>query len=93
MKILLAAVNAKYIHSNYAVYCLRSYAETYIEGDMPEIEIAEYTVNQQTDDILRDIYERKPDILCFSCYIWNLGAEERLADEICKIRKDMPVWM
>ena len=41
MKILLAAVNAKYIHSNYAVYCLRSYAETYIEGDMPEIEIAE----------------------------------------------------
>lgn len=93
MKILLAAVNAKYIHSNYAVYCLKAYAEKYLEADRPEIEIAEYTVNQQTDDIMRDIYERKPDVLCFSCYIWNLEIEEQLADTICKVRGDMPVWM
>lgn len=93
MKILLVAVNAKYIHSNYAVYCLRAYAEKYTETDRWEIEIAEYTVNQQTDAIMRDIYERGPDLLCFSCYIWNLGVVERLADEICKVRKDMPVWL
>ncbi len=93
MKILLAAVNSKYIHSNYAVYCLKAYAEKYAGTDVPEIEIAEYTVNQQTDDIMRDIYEREPDILCFSCYIWNLGVTEQLADGICKVREDMPVWL
>ena len=66
MKILLAAVNAKYIHSNLAVYSLKAYAED------PAVEIGEYTINQQKDDILMDIYKRQPDILCFSCYIWNL---------------------
>ena len=58
MKILLAAVNAKYIHSNLAVYSLKAYAED------PAVEIGEYTINQQKDDILMDIYKRKPDILC-----------------------------
>ena len=66
MKILLAAVNAKYIHSNLAVYSLKAYAED------PAVEIGEYTINQQKDDILMDIYKRQPDILCLSCYIWNM---------------------
>ena len=57
MKILLAAVNAKYIHSNLAVYSLKAYAED------PAVEIGEYTINQQKDDILMDIYKRQPDIL------------------------------
>ena len=71
MKVLLGAVNAKYIHSNLAVYCLKAYAEKY--GDTSdEISIGEYTINQQLDEILRDIYKRKPDMLCLSCYIWNL---------------------
>ena len=69
MKILLAAVNAKYIHSNLAVYSLKAYA-----GD-PAVEIGEYTINQQKDDILMDIYKRQPDILCLSCYIWLGGPE------------------
>ena len=59
MKILLAAVNAKYIHSNLAVYSLKAYA-----GGDPAVEIGEYTINQQKDDILMDIYKRQPDILC-----------------------------
>ena len=60
MKILLVAINAKYIHSNLAVYCLKAYAEKY--GDTSdEISIGEYTINQQLDEILRDIYKRKPD--------------------------------
>ena len=87
MKILLAAVNAKYIHSNLAVYSLKAYAKD------PAVEIGEYTINQQKDDILMDIYKKKPDILCFSCYIWNLDYVEELVLEIGKLRPDMPIWL
>lgn len=87
MKILLAAVNAKYIHSNLAVYSLKAYA-----GD-PAVEIGEYTINQQKDDILMDIYKRRPDILCLSCYIWNLDYIEEIVTEIGKLRPDMPIWL
>lgn len=87
MKILLAAVNAKYIHSNLAVYSLKAYAED------PAVEIGEYTINQQKDDILMDIYKRKPDILCLSCYIWNLDYIEEIVLEIGKLRPDMPIWL
>ncbi len=99
MKILLAAVNAKYIHSNLAVYCLRAYAQKYLSGQKEsglrdaEIETAEYTINQQIDDILADIYKRKPDVLCFSCYIWNMEYAKALVRELGKIRPDMPIWL
>ena len=84
MKVLLGAVNAKYIHSNLAVYCLKAYAEKY--GDTSdEISIGEYTINQQLDEILRDIYKRKPDMLCLSCYIWNLTYVEEICREIKKV--------
>ncbi|MEZ3485362.1 MAG: DUF4080 domain-containing protein [Lachnospiraceae bacterium] len=101
MKILLTAVNAKYIHSNLAIYSLRAYAEAYMEKCVKagqgmqniEIELAEYTINQQIDEILMDIYKRKPDILCFSCYIWNIEYVESLVKEIGKLREDLPVWL
>ena len=64
MKILLAAINAKYIHSNLGVYSLKAYAGQ--QGGR-EIEIGEYTINHQMDTILQDIYRRKPDIVGFSC--------------------------
>ena len=89
MKIVLTAINAKYIHSNLAVYSLRAYATPYKD----EIEIAEYTINQQLDDILIDIYKRKPDILCFSCYIWNLTYVEELIREVKKIFPNLPIWL
>lgn len=89
MKIMLAAINAKYIHSNLAVYSLRAFAERYQE----EIRIAEYTINQQTDEILRDLYREKPDLLCFSCYIWNLEYVEELVREIKKILPDTILWL
>ena len=99
MKILLAAVNAKYIHSNLAIYSLKAYAEAKSmdwRGNKPEqggIELAEYTINQQRDDILMDIYRRRPDVACFSCYIWNLDYVEELVEELGKIRPDMPIWL
>lgn len=89
MKIVLTAINAKYIHSNLAVYSLRAYAKPYKD----EIEIAEYTINQQLDDILIDIYKRKPDVLCFSCYIWNLTYVEELIREVKKIFQNLPIWL
>ena len=81
MNIVLAAINAKYIHPNLAVYSLRAYAQQYKD----EIQIAEYTINQQIDDILMDLYKKKPDVLCFSCYIWNLSYVEELIREFGKI--------
>ena len=89
MNIILTAMNAKYIHSNLAVYSLRAYAKAYKE----EISIAEYTINQQTDEILMNLYKRRPDMLCFSCYIWNLTYVENVIREIKKLLPDLPIWV
>ena len=86
---ILTAINSKYIHSNLAVYCLRAYAKPYID----EVEIAEYTINQQVDDILMSLYQKHPDILCFSCYIWNIEYIERVIREIHKLLPDVPIWL
>ena len=88
MKILLAACNAKYIHSNLAVYNLRAYAEEYRENRS----LKEYTINQQKDEILRDIYLEKPDIICFSCYIWNISFVKEIAEDLKKILPDSVFW-
>ena len=96
MKVLLTAINAKYIHSNLAVYSLKAYAErnlTEKTKECTEIELAEYTINQQTDDILQDIYKKKPDMLCLSCYIWNLNYVEEIVREIHKLLPDMLIWV
>ncbi|SET41499.1 B12-binding domain-containing radical SAM protein [[Clostridium] polysaccharolyticum] len=89
MKILLTAINAKYIHSNLAVYELSAYAKKYQE----HVEIAEYTINNQQEFILIDIYKRKPDVIAFSCYIWNIGIIESLLKEIRQVMPDTPVWL
>ena len=77
MKLLLAACNAKYIHSNLAVYNLRAYAEQYQDN----ILLREYTINQQKDDIMRDIYKSGADVVCFSCYIWNISFVKELLQD------------
>ena len=88
MKTVLVAINAKYIHSNLAVYSLRSYARTF--GYAPEL--LEFTINQQKDQILKGIYEAKPDLLCFSCYIWNLSYVEEIIEDIKKILPKVTIW-
>ena len=89
MKVLLTAINAKYIHSNLAVYSLRAYAEKYAQ----HTEIAEYTINQTMDDILSDIYKKRPDVLCLSCYLWNILYVEQLITEIHKVLPDLQIWL
>lgn len=93
MKILLTAINAKYIHSNLAVYSLKAYAQSFLASSDTEIALAEYTINQQTDDILMDIYRRRPDMLCFSCYIWNITYVETVLREIHKVLPDTKIWL
>ena len=92
MKVLLTAVNAKYIHSNLAIYSMKAYAE---QKGCPgaEIQLAEYTINQQQDGILRGIYEKKPDLLCFSCYIWNISFVRELIRDVKKILPKTRIWV
>ena len=88
MKILLVACNAKYIHSNLAVYDLQAYASDYAE----HIVLKEYTINQQKDDIMRDIYLEHPDVVCVSCYIWNLSFVKELMADLIKILPGADFW-
>ena len=89
MKIFLTAINAKYIHSNLAVYSLRAYAKDYQD----QIVIGEYTINNRVDSILEQIYKAKPDVLCFSCYIWNMDYVEELITEYHKLCPEVPIWV
>ena len=88
MKILLAACNAKYIHSNLAVFNLKACAKEYDSN----VVLREYTINQQKDDILKDIYRCHPDVICISCYIWNITFVRELMQDLRKILPDVPFW-
>ncbi len=93
MKILLVAINAKYVHSNLAVYNLKAYAKSQLNIDSVEIELAEYTINQYTEDIIREIYRKKADMVAFSCYIWNIEYVKEVAEELKKISPKIAVWL
>ena len=90
MKFLLAAINAKYIHSNPAIYSLKAYAG---EQYSPHIELGEYTINQNIGEILADIYKRKPHVLGFSCYIWNFALVQELLGEVHKLLPKTELWL
>ncbi|MCI9283942.1 MAG: B12-binding domain-containing radical SAM protein [Lachnospiraceae bacterium] len=94
MKFLLTAINAKYIHSNLGVYSLKKYAESASSGEYGiTIEIAEYTINHPVSQILQDIYRRRPDIIGFSCYIWNLDYVWELVHDLHKILPGTDIWL
>jgi radical SAM superfamily enzyme YgiQ (UPF0313 family) len=88
MKILLVAINAKYIHSNLAIYTLQAYAKS--KGI--DIEIAEYTINNYEEEIMADIYKKKPDFVGFSCYIWNITYINNIARELHKVLPRTHIW-
>ena len=89
MKILLAACNAKYIHSNLAVYDLKAYSSDYDK----EVFLREYTINQPKDEILKDIYGSGADVVCFSCYIWNISFVRELIRDLAKILPETAFWV
>lgn len=89
MKILLTAINAKYIHSNLAVYSLKAYAKAY----QNQVELKEFTINQRKDQILKGIFQSKPNVLCISCYIWNISLVLEVISEVHKILPDTKIWL
>ena len=89
MKIILTAVNAKYIHSNLAVYTLQASAEK--AGVFPEIR--EFTINQSKDSMLRSLFLARADVVCVSCYIWNISIVEDLITENHKISPKTKIWL
>ena len=92
MKILLCAVNAKYIHSNPGIIDLKTYAQVQTRKADTEIETAAYTINQLRENILKDIYLRKPDVLIFSCYIWNISMIRMIASDFHNLLPSVPIW-
>ncbi|MBQ5851368.1 MAG: DUF4080 domain-containing protein, partial [Lachnospiraceae bacterium] len=101
-RIILVGINAKYIHSNPAVYSLKTYADTYysdcsvLDGNSKitdNLTISEYTINQSLDSILADLYNQKPDVVAFSCYIWNWNMVRDILDELPKIMPKTDIWL
>ena len=104
MKILLLAVNAKYIHTNLAIYSLRQYAlwAAAKNGDnfcgdenygKEHIFLREYTINHMLDEILRGIYEVHPQVLCISCYLWNIRMVEEIVADYKKIDPNVHIYL
>ena len=92
MKVLLTAVNAKYIHSNPAVYSLQKFVTAYAPEYGRNVELAEFTINHYADDILQEIYRRRPDVVAFSCYIWNLQMIERVLEDLPRVLPEVQIW-
>lgn len=93
--VLLIGINAKYIHSNPAVYSLKAYADRYYP-DRPDgctLGIAEYTINQPVHAILADLYQKRPQVAAFSCYIWNWNMVQELLAELPKLLPDTALWL
>ena len=98
MKIFLTAINAKYIHSNLGIYSLKAYGEKMLaeqgfKREQIQIELAEYTINHQLEQILKDLYCRKPDVIGFSCYIWNISYIKCLLADIKKVLPEVKIWL
>ncbi len=88
MKLLLVAINAKYIHSNLAVYSLKAYAKKYEE----HIGLAEFTINHMEEDILKGIYKEQAEVVAFSCYIWNIEIITRIVKDLKKVQPNVTIW-
>lgn len=95
MRYLLTAINAKYIHSNLGVYSLKAYADQMCGQDYPQadIQIGEYTINHSQEMILADIYRKHPDVVGFSCYIWNIEYVKHLLQDLPKILPELRIWL
>ncbi|MCM2603709.1 B12-binding domain-containing radical SAM protein [Rossellomorea marisflavi] len=81
-KVVLSTLNAKYIHTNLAIRCLKAYAEPDFD-----VELAEYTIKDPVLNIATDLFSKQPDVIGFSCYIWNI---EETINVIGILRKIMP---
>ncbi|MBC7324762.1 MAG: DUF4080 domain-containing protein, partial [Moorella sp. (in: Bacteria)] len=87
MRVLLTTLNAKYIHVNLALRYLRACCR-----DLPlELSLAEFTINDRPENIAAAIYRLRPDLVAFSCYIWNIEPTLAVAEILKAVKPDLPV--
>ncbi|MFL0252314.1 B12-binding domain-containing radical SAM protein [Clostridium neuense] len=86
-KVLLTAVNSQYIHSNLAVRYLKAYTKD-IDFD---ISIKEFSINDRLERVFASIMDEKPDLVAFSCYIWNIEFVEKLANLIKRVDTNIQI--
>ncbi|GIQ70237.1 DUF4080 domain-containing protein [Xylanibacillus composti] len=86
MKVVVATLNAKYIHTSLALRYLKAFS-----GDTFDIEIAEYTIKDPVMNVVSDLYGRQADIIGFSCYIWNIEETIPIVSMLKKIRPDLTI--
>lgn len=92
MKVVLAALNAKYVHSNLAIYDLEAYVKAQPDTHASLL-LKEYTINHNLNQILQNIYQEKADVVAFSCYIWNAHEILTIAKELKKISPNTRIWL
>lgn len=90
MKFLLTAINAKFIHSNPAIYSLRACVGEKLQ---PYVELAEFTINESLESILEGIWKHQPDAIGFSCYIWNWKLIREILAELPKLLPNTEIWL
>lgn len=98
MKVVLAALNAKYVHSNLAVYDIEAYVKEKWINDTGSCEgldlvVKEYTINHNLDKIMQSLYEENADLLAFSCYIWNISEILNICKELKKVASKLSIWL
>lgn len=89
MKVLLVAINAKYIHSNLAIYSLKANCGTYAS----QVRLMEYSINQYPEEIFQNLYQERADVVCFSCYIWNIGIVMQVAGWLHQVAPHIRIWL
>lgn len=86
MNIILTTLNAKYIHTNLAIRCLKAYATPQYNP-----QIIEYTIKDPTMNIVSDLYQNKPDIIGFSLYIWNIEESIKVMRMLKQVMPDVKI--
>lgn len=92
--ILLVAVNSKFIHSNPAIYSIKSFAEKCgreFNVPLPRISLCEFSVNDTEERILFEICDKRPDVIGFSVYIWNCNTVWRLCRKLRRVLPDTKI--
>lgn len=89
MKILLTTLNSKYVHSNLALKYLYASAEK----SRRSIDLLEFTINNEEDYIFTELLRKSYDVICFSCYIWNVEKTLYLAENVKKARPETRILL
>ena len=88
MNIIISTLNAKYIHTNLAIRYIKAYAQPEFD-----LEMAEYTINDPAMNIVTDLHRRKPDVIGFSCYIWNIEETIEVIQMLKKINPNLIIFV